>query len=159
MDINYYIELALQQAKKAFDLDEVPVGSVLVDNKTNKIISASHNMTESLKNPTKHAEMIVIENGCKKNNSRYLNNTSIFITLEPCAMCAAAISEAKINKIYYSAYDENKGAIESTYNLYNNKKYFVPEYYGGINENESSLLLKRYFKLKRKINAKYSKYT
>ena len=150
MNINYFMGLAYKEAEKGYLLNEVPVGAILVDNTTNSIISSSHNQVIKQKNSTKHAEMLLIEKGCKKKNSKYLFNTSIFITLEPCAMCAAAISEVKIDKIYFGAYDEKKGSLESIMKIYNNKNYFVPEIYGGINEIESSEILKKFFKEKRK---------
>jgi len=149
MNINYFMSVANEEAKKAYILDEVPVGAILVDNLTNSIISSAHNQVFKQKNPIKHAEIILIENACKKKNSNYLVNTSIFVTLEPCAMCAAAISEARIDNIYFGAYDEKKGSLESIMKIYNTRNFFVPEIYGGINEIESSEILKKFFKQKR----------
>ena len=97
----------------------------------------------------KHAEMIVIEGSCLKLKSKFLLNTTIFVTLEPCAMCAAAISEVRINTIYFGAYDEKKGSLESIMKIYNTKNYFVPEIYGGIKEIECSKLIKNFFREKR----------
>ena len=105
MNINYFMDLAKKEAKKAYLLNEIPVGAVLVDNTTNLLISSAHNEIIRQKNSIKHAEMILIEKACKIKQTKYLINTSIFITLEPCAMCAAAISEVRINKIYFGAYD------------------------------------------------------
>jgi len=140
---------ALEQAKKANLLQEVPIGAVLVDNIEQKIIQSSYNLVNDHKNATSHAEIILINNACKLRNSKYLNKTSIFITLEPCAMCAAAISEVHIDRIYFGAYDEKKGSLESIMNIYSKNNYFVPEIYGGINEKECSKLLKNFFKKKR----------
>ena len=142
--------LAYKEAEKGYLLNEVPVGAILVDNATNSVISSAYNQVIKHKNSTKHAEMLLIEMGCKKKDSKYLVNTSIFITLEPCAMCAAAISEVKIDRIYFGAYDEKKGSLESIMKIYNNKNYYVPEVYGGINEIESSKILKKFFQEKRK---------
>ena len=152
MYTNYYMDLAIENAKKAFETNEVPVGAILVDNTTNKILASFHNEIVKQNNPIKHAEILVIEEGCKMKNSRYLDHTSIYITLEPCLMCASAISEARIGKLYFGAYDEKKGAIESVMSIYNNKNIFVPEIYGGIKEIECSLLLKNFFNLVRKEN-------
>ena len=152
MNTNYYMDLAIEQAKKGFQINEVPVGAVLVDDIKNNIIASFHNEIIKQNNPIKHAEILVIEKACKLKNSRYLDNTSIFVTLEPCAMCASAISDARINKLYFGAYDEKKGAIESAMNFFNNKNYFVPEIYGGMQEIECSLLLKSFFNLLRKKN-------
>jgi len=150
MNINYFMSLAYKEAEKGYLLNEVPVGAILVDNATNSVISSAYNQVIKHKNSTKHAEMLLIEMGCKKKDSKYLVNTSIFITLEPCAMCAAAISEVKIDRIYFGAYDEKNGSLESIMKIYNNKNYYVPEVYGGINEIESSKILKKFFQEKRK---------
>ena len=152
MNENNYMELAIECAKKAALLNEVPIGAVLVDEKNQEVLSLRHNEIVSKNNPLNHAEILVIEESCKIKKSRYLSNTIIYVTLEPCAMCAAAISEARINKIYFGAYDEKKGAIENGIRIFNNKKYFKPEIYGGIRENECSQILKNFFLSKRKSN-------
>ena len=149
---NNYMELAIEYAKKAASLNEVPVGAVLVDEKSQKILSLRHNEIVNQNNPLKHAEILVIEESCKIKKSRYLNDTVIYVTLEPCAMCAAAISEARIKKIYFGAYDEKKGAIENGIRIFSNKNYFKPEIYGGIKENECSQLLKSFFSQRRRSN-------
>ncbi len=153
MNTNYYMDLAIEQAKKGLQVNEVPVGAVLVDDIKENIIASFHNEIIKQNNPIKHAEILVIEKACKLKNSRYLNNTSIFITLEPCAMCASAISYARIDKLYFGAYDEKKGAVESAIN-FNHNNYYVPEIYGGIKEIECSLLLKSFFNLLRKNDVK-----
>ena len=147
---NNYMELAMEYAKKAASLNEVPVGAVLVDEKSQKILSLRHNEIVNQNNPLKHAEILVIEESCKIKKSRYLNDTVIYVTLEPCAMCAAAISEARIKKIYFGSYDEKKGSIESGIRIFTNKNYFKPEIYGGIRESECSQILKNFFSQKRK---------
>lgn len=149
MNINFFMNKALEEAKKALLIDEVPIGAVLVDNKTNMIISSAHNLVNYSHNATAHAEMIIINDSSKIKQSKFLNETSIFITLEPCAMCAAAISEMHIEKIYFGAYDEKKGSLESIKKIYNETNYYVPEVYGGINEKECSDILKNFFKKKR----------
>ncbi len=145
MNIKYFMKKALEQANKALLADEVPIGAVLVDNKNNKIISQSHNLVNANNNATQHAEMIIIHEACQKRQSKFLSDTSLFVTLEPCAMCAAAISEVHIDKIYFGAYDEKKGSLESMMKIYNQRHFFVPEVYGGMNELECSLLLKNFF--------------
>ena len=144
------MSLAIKEAKKGYLLDEVPVGAILIDNFTNSIISTFHNQIIKENSPIKHAEILLIEDACKKKSSKYLFNTSIFITLEPCAMCSAAISEAKISRIYFGAYDEKKGSLESIMKIYNSKNYFVPEVYGGIEEIKCSRILKKFFHKKRR---------
>ena len=154
MNTNYYMDLAIEQAKKGLKNNEVPIGAVLVDDREKNILASFHNEVIKQNKPTKHAEMLVIEEGCKLKNSRYLYHTSIYITLEPCAMCAYAISEARIGKLYFGAYDEKKGAIESIINIYNYNNFFIPEVYGGIKEIECSLLLKNFFSFIRKKDEK-----
>ena len=149
MNIKYFMKKALEQANKALLVDEIPIGAVLVDNKNNKTIGESYNLINANHNATQHAEMVVINEACKKRQSKFLSDTSLFVTLEPCAMCAAAISEVHIDKIYFGAYDEKKGSLESVMKIYNQHHFFVPEIYGGINELESSLLLKNFFMNKR----------
>ena len=149
MNINFFMNKALDQANKALLINEVPIGAILVDNKTHEIISSAHNLIESTQNASAHAEMILINKASMKNNVKFLKQTSIFITLEPCAMCAAAISEMRIQKIYFGAYDSKKGSLESIMKIYNKNHYFVPEIYGGINEIECSDLLKFFFREKR----------
>ena len=150
MNNNNYMELAIEQAKKAEMLSEVPVGAILIDEIKSQIISANHNEIFIQNNATKHAEIVVIEQACKLRKTKYLLGTSIYVTLEPCAMCAAAISEVRIKKIYFGAYDEKKGAIENGIRIFSNENYNKPEIYGGIKEKECSALLKNFFYSKRK---------
>ena len=150
MNENNYMELAIEHAKKAASLNEVPIGAVLFDEKNQEVLSLRHNQIVSKKNPLSHAEILVIEEACKLKKTRYLVNTVIYVTLEPCAMCAAAISEARIKRIYFGAYDEKKGAIENGIRIFSNKNYFQPEIYGGIKEKECSIILKSFFYSKRK---------
>ena len=151
MNINFFMDKALEQANRALLANEVPIGAVLVDNSTNEIIASSHNLINSLNNSTFHAEILVINESCQKRKNKLLNKTTLFVTLEPCAMCAAAISEVRIDKIYFGAYDEKKGSLESIMKIYNKRHYFVPEVYGGIKEEQCSFLLKNFFQLKRTI--------
>ena len=143
------MDKALEQANKALLINEVPVGAILIDNKTLKIIESSYNQVNLIHNATAHAEMNIINQVCKQKKNKLLRNTSIFITLEPCAMCAAAISEVQISRIYFGAYDQKKGSLESIMKIYNNKHFFVPEIYGGINEKKCSFILKEFFLNKR----------
>ena len=148
MNINFFMDKAIEQAHKALLVNEIPVGALLVDNNNQEIIASSHNLTNSLNNSTFHAEIMVINKACEK-KKKYANDTTLFVTLEPCAMCAAAISEVHIKRIYFGAYDEKKGSLETIMRIYNEKHYFVPEVYGGIREVECSLLLKNFFQLQR----------
>ncbi len=149
MNINFFMNEAIKQAYLAIENQEVPIGAVLVDNKSLKIINTSHNQVNSFKNATFHAEMNVINESCKITKKKFLSNTSLFVTLEPCIMCAAAISEVRIEKVYFGAYDEKKGGLDSFMNIYKNSNFFIPEVYGGINEEICSSLLKNFFSKKR----------
>ena len=144
------MELAIKYAKKGALLGEIPVGAVLIDEKNQKIYSTRHNEIVTQNNPLKHAEILAIEESCKIKNTRYLVDMIMYVTLEPCVMCAAAISYARIKKIYFGAYDEKKGAIENGIRIFSNKNYFKPEIYGGIMEKECALMLKSFFSSKRK---------
>ena len=139
---------AINQAKLAFEKDEVPVGGILVDIATNQIIAKSFNKVNKEKNAIYHCEIDLIINACKKLSRKYLNNTAMFVTLEPCLMCASAISEVHIDKLYFGAYDEKNGGIEKLRIAFQRQNIFMPTIYGGIMEKECSSLLKKFFKNK-----------
>ena len=103
---------ALKEAHKAFSLDEVPVGAVIFHSQTGEIIAKAHNLVEKNKNPLKHAETQVIEKALKKINDKFLGGYSMFVTLEPCVMCAGAIAWVRLDGLYYGASDPKTGAIE-----------------------------------------------
>jgi tRNA(Arg) A34 adenosine deaminase TadA len=141
-----YIEIAYKQAKIAFKKSEVPVGCAIIDRGTGQILAKTHNLCESKNNPTLHAEIVAISLACKKINNKNLSNCDIYITLEPCAMCASAISHAKIKRVYYSAPDEKQGAVENGIRFFNSKSCLHrPEIYSGIMKNESETLLRDFF--------------
>ena len=153
MNINFFMDKALEEANKALEAGEVPIGAVLVDNFSENIIYASHNLVNFIKNASMHAEIVVINESCRIKKSKYLNETSLFVTLEPCLMCAAAISEVQIKSVYFGAFDEKNGGLENTKKVYNSRNVFFPDIYGGIKEINCSNLLKDYFRYIRK-NAK-----
>jgi len=141
---------ALEQAKLAFKQDEVPVGCVIVNSKNNQIISKTYNQNIKLKDATAHAEMLAIREACRVLNSDRLHDCDLYVTLEPCPMCATAISYAGIKRLYYGANNPQEGAIENGVKLYKNKFCnYLPEVYSGILEKECGLLLKEFFKQKR----------
>ena len=146
MNINYFMSEAIKEAKYAFDNNEVPVGGILVNKKTEKIISRSHNKVNKEKNAIYHCELNLIIDSCKKLSRKYLDNTIMFVTLEPCLMCASAISEAHIEKLYFGAYDEKNGSIEKFKLQLNKQHAFKTDIYGGIMENDCKDLLKKFFK-------------
>lgn len=135
----YFMGLALKEAIKAFNIGEVPVGCVIV--KDGKIMGKGHNKKEKTKMPTKHAEMVAIERACQKLGDWRLEGCEIYITLEPCVMCAGAIKEARIKKIYFGAFDEKNG-----YSLYLKDFFKLEEKEGGLLEEKSRELLKLFFK-------------
>jgi len=141
---------ALIEARKAFNHNEVPVGGLLIDNNTQSILVRGHNQINQSENAINHCEILLIFEACKKLKSKYLSNTTLFVSLEPCTMCAAAISEVHISKVYFAAYDEKYGGLENLYIALKKNNTFIPEIYGGIKEKESSLLLKEFFKNYRK---------
>jgi len=150
MTVQDFMKIALQEAKKAFVKDEVPVGAVIVHLKTGKIISKAHNQTEHGADPTKHAEIEAIRKACKKLVAKRLWDCAMYVNLEPCTMCAAAISFARIERLVIGASDEKGGAVLNGVRFFENKTcHFKPDVCTGIMAEESSKLLKEFFKNKR----------
>lgn len=148
MDKEYYMQLALNEAKKAYGHGEIPVGAVIVRN--NEVISSAYNRRETGKNAVFHAETDAIYNACKSLNGWRLWECELYVTLEPCPMCAGAIVNAKIPKVYFGAYDAKNGACGSAVNILNMQNNFRPDFEGGILEEECSSLIKQFFKELRK---------
>ena len=141
--------MAYKQAEKAGEKDEVPIGAVIV--KDGKVLSKGYNLVENTNKATAHAEIIAIEKACKKLKSWRLDGAEIYVTLEPCAMCAGAIANARIKKVYFGAYERKSGCAESKYPvLSDNGLNHSAEYEGGIMEEECASLIKKYFSEKRK---------
>ena len=144
-----YMKKALKEAKKAYDKLEIPVGAIIV--KDGKIIARAHNQKETKFDTTKHAEILAIQKASKKLKSWRLIDCEMYVTLEPCTMCAGAIINSRIKKIYIGASDEKTGAVGSVLNLFDDYKFnHKPEYEKGILEQECSEILKRFFKYLRK---------
>lgn len=145
---NSYMDLAFEEAQAAADRGEVPVGAVLV--KANTVIARAGNRTLELNDPTAHAEMLVIRAGGLVLESQRLTGCDLYVTLEPCPMCAAAISFARISRLYFGALDEKTGGAESGVRYFSHAScHHTPEIYSGIGEAKSSELLKRFFAQKR----------
>jgi tRNA(adenine34) deaminase len=145
-----YMREAVKQAEKAFLKDEVPVGCVIVRN--GKIIARAYNQREKLQDATAHAEILCIKKACKKTGNYRLCGCEMFVTLEPCPMCAGAIINSRIDKVYFGAYDEKAGCCGTLYSLVSDGKFnHKAEIEGGILEKESVALLKKFFASKRKI--------
>lgn len=144
-----FMIMAYKQAEKAKEKDEVPIGAVIV--KDGKVISKGYNLVENTNKATAHAEITAIEKACKKLKSWRLDGAEIYVTLEPCAMCAGAIANARIKKVYFGAYERKSGCAESKYPvLSDNGLNHSAEYEGGIMEEECASLIKKYFSEKRK---------
>lgn len=148
-ELNYkFMFNALEEAEKALDQDEVPIGAVIVHK--NKIIGRGYNQTEQLKDPTAHAEMIAITAACNNLKSKYLNQCEIYVTLEPCMMCTGALLSARIDKIFFSAFEPKFGSCGSLYNLAEDGKYnHKPKVYNGIYSNLSKEIMQAFFAKKR----------
>ena len=146
-----YMELALIEAKKAYAQGEVPVGCVIVERGSGKVLVKSYNLMQKTKNPNCHAEMLAIDLACKAANSKNLSNCDIYVTLEPCTMCASAISNARLGRLYYGASDLKQGAVENGVRFYtSNSCMHRPEIYSGINARESEGVIESFFSKLRK---------
>ena len=144
----YFMGIAYKQAQQAFEEDEVPVGAIIVYNAD--IIAKAYNQTEKLNDTTAHAEMLAITAAANYIGGKYLNQCTMYVTLEPCPMCAGATSFARIRRLYYGASDEKSGAVESGVKYYNSETcHHKPEVYSGILETECSTILKEFFSYKR----------
>ena len=145
MDTQTYMELALSLAKQAGEMGEVPVGAVIVD-QNGQVIGKGHNLREHLSSATAHAEIHAIEDACKHIGDWRLTGCSIFVTLEPCPMCAGAIFNARVEKVFYGAKDERMGALGSVCNLFYENFDFRPQVVSGILAEQSAKLLTDFFK-------------
>ncbi len=139
----YFMKQALLEAQKALDKDEVPIGAVIVAK--NQVIARSHNLTELLNDVTAHAETQAITAAAEYLGGKYLKNCTMFVTIEPCVMCAGALYWSQIDKIVFGARDEKRGAGRFGTQLYHPKTLIM----NGILEEECSELLKAYFQSKR----------
>lgn len=143
-----FMLLALKEADKSAALDEVPVGAIIV--KDNKVIARGHNLREKSKDPTSHAEIVAIRKACKKLNSWRLEDCTMYVTIEPCSMCAGALLWTRIKRIVYGAKDPKGGAICSSFSLFEVKNInHHPEIVGGALEEQCSSKMTSFFKSKR----------
>ena len=143
-----FMRAAIKEAEKAQAIDEVPIGCVVV--KDGKIISRGHNKRETSQDSTSHAELKTLQKACKKLNSWRLVGCDIYVTLEPCIMCAGAIIQSRIDNVYFGAFDPKGGAFVSSINVLEAKNInHIPHVEGGILEKECSQIIKDFFKHKR----------
>jgi tRNA(adenine34) deaminase len=144
-----FMARALAEAESAATRGEVPVGAVLVG-EDGAVIAAAGNRVEELGDPTLHAEMLVLRAGAAAIGAKHLAGCDLYVTLEPCAMCAAAIALARVRRLYFGAYDPKGGGVEHGARIFEQKQCnHRPEIYGGIEERKSAQLLRAFFKAKR----------
>ena len=140
------MKLAINEAIKARKKQEVPVGAIIVD-KNGNVIAKAHNLVETRNDATSHAEKLVIEKALKITGNRYLNNYDIWVTLEPCIMCASIIKKTRIRRLYYGSEDKKGGAIDNGVRLFSNiNSKSKLEIYSGFYASKSQKLLKDFFK-------------
>lgn len=142
-----YMQIALELAQKGADLGEVPVGAVIV--KDGCVIARAHNERELLPDATAHAEVLAIRRACAALGTNRLSGCTMYVTLEPCPMCAGALVNSRIDRVVFGAYDARIGACGSMMRIQKYPLYFMPEFKGGMMEQECSGLLTEFFSKKR----------
>jgi tRNA(adenine34) deaminase len=148
---DYYMRLALQEAQESARNDEVPVGAIIIHN--GQVIGKAHNQTELLKDPTAHAEMIAITQAATAIGNWRLENTMLYVTKEPCPMCAGAIVLARIPTVVFGVADSLRGGAVSVFNILSNPTLnHHPAVIAGILENECRSILQEFFRAKRRKN-------
>lgn len=144
-----FMALALKEADKAEQKEEVPIGCVIV--KDGKVVAMAHNLKQTKRLATAHAEVLAIEKACRKLKDWRLEDYEIYVTLEPCAMCAGAIASARIKKAYFGAYEPKGGGVESKFHILTESGLnHVTEFEGGVMEKECSDKIKDFFRTRRK---------
>ena len=147
---NTFMQLALVQAQRAFDRGEVPVGAIIVSNE--QVISAGFNVRERNQDPTDHAEMVVIREASAELGMWRLNNTTLYVTLEPCCMCAGAIIQARVSRLVFGAFDPKAGACGSICNLLAESRFnHHVSITSGVLQNESGAILHTFFQRLRQV--------
>lgn len=145
MGFTSYMEIALEEARKAAERGEVPVGAVVVTPEGN-VVAQAGNRTRADNDPTAHAEMLAIRSACAQTGSERLNGCALYVTLEPCAMCAGAIAAARIGRLYYGAGDPKSGGVAQGARVFAHPQcHHAPEVYDGIAETEAAALLRDFF--------------
>jgi len=149
-DTKDFMQQAFECARLAGPAGEVPVGAVLVDGVSGAVLAVDHNQVEALGDPTAHAEMQVIRAASVLRGSPRLEDCDLYVTLEPCPMCAAAISLARIRRLVFGAYDPKGGGVEHGARVFEQATcHHKPEIIGGVNETEAGALLKAFFQVRR----------
>ncbi len=146
-----WMEAALREAEQAFEEGEVPVGAVVV--KDDRIVGRGHNRVEQLKDPTAHAEMLAITAACATLDTKYLSGCTLYVTLEPCPMCAGAIVWARLDRVVFGAFDEKAGAASTLYNILQDPRLnHRVEVISGVEAERAATLLQRFFRKRRADN-------
>jgi tRNA(adenine34) deaminase len=149
-ELSNFMEDALHTAEMSAKRGEVPVGAIVVDTKTGRIVGKSGNQMVGRHDPTAHAEMLAIRAAANMVGSPRLVDCDLYVTLEPCPMCAAAISLARVRRLYFGAFDPKGGGVEYGPRIFDQPTcHHKPEIYGGVGEAQSSRLLKEFFASKR----------
>ncbi|MBI3452909.1 MAG: nucleoside deaminase [Rhodospirillales bacterium] len=144
------MERALAEAEKAAAAGEVPVGAVMVDGDSGEVLAAAHNLVETARDPTAHAEMLVIRAAAQRLGAKHLAACDLYVTLEPCPMCAQAIALARLRRVYYGASDPKGGSVEHGPRIFTQPTCnHRPEVYGGFEEVRAALLLRDFFRARR----------
>lgn len=143
---NEFMKAALEIAIEASENGEIPVGAVIINKKTGEIICKTRNEVENRSDPTAHAEMLAIKEAVSKLGSKWLQDYDLYVTLEPCPMCAQAISLVRIGRLYYGTEDKKSGGVDNGPRVLHSKSaHFKPEIYGGLMENECAEILEKFF--------------
>ena len=137
------MNIALKEAIKARNKNEVPVGAIIVDGCGN-VVAKAHNLVETRNDPTCHAEKLVIEKALKITGQKFLNDCDMWVTLEPCVMCAGLIKQTRIRRLYYGAEDKKGGAVDNGVRVFSDNKTSI-EIYSGFSADQSERLLKNFF--------------
>ncbi|MFL7899889.1 nucleoside deaminase [Azospirillum argentinense] len=144
------MDIAFDEAEAAASRGEVPVGAVLVDPATGAVLARAGNRTEELNDPTAHAEVLAIRAACAALGEPRLPGLDLYVTLEPCALCAAAISFARLRRVYFGAYDPKGGGVEHGPRFYHQPTcHHAPDVYGGIDETRAGEMLREFFRGRR----------
>jgi tRNA(adenine34) deaminase len=140
------MDKAVDEARAAAQRGEVPVGAVLMDTRRGAVLATAGNRVEELNDPTAHAEMLVIREATQKTGTPRLEHCDLYVTLEPCPMCATAISFARVRRVYFGAYDPKGGGVDHGPRIFQQPTcHHAPEVYGGLGETVAGELLKRFF--------------
>ena len=145
-----FMQLALDEARRAAGAGEVPIGAVLVDGLTGEVLARAHNLVDTQADPTAHAELLAIREAARMRGAKRLETCDLYVTLEPCPMCAQAISFARLRRLYYGAADPKGGGVEHGPRIFSQPTcHHRPDVYGGIDEAAAAALLRDFFRDRR----------